>query len=189
LTRWCKTPLLFCLQQLASTIPSQSSSSSSSPSPKKQSKSIIVRASIAHHAEQRQRSLLASVEIRKLLAERSDLLREVNELRMRSTRKGPRSLDRNEEQERERNRVQVFNVETESFMGTSPNDWGEGEETEMVMTEFHAGEITPSAATVGAASFSFPLDVTPFNVASPTPSQVTRLLQHLDDDLLRIAPM
>lgn len=162
-------------QQLSSNIPNQ-------PSTKKQSKSVIVRASIAHHIDQRQRALTASVEIRKLLAERADLLREVNRLRQKMGHGAPRTLDRDQEQIRERDRLQVFAVETENFTDFT------ADQLDTAIEGGTASQIDafPEDGAHVQEPFAIPFDA-PF--ASPTPSQVNRLLQHIDSDLLSIAPV
>lgn len=103
---WGDATLANVPQQLASSIPDQAST-------KNLSKGVIVQASIEHHAVQRQRALTACVEIRRLLAERAELLREVNALRPASA---PRTLERSQEEARSEDRRLVFSVETEHFV-------------------------------------------------------------------------
>jgi hypothetical protein len=174
---------LISFQQLASIIPNQSMS-------KKPSKGVIVRASIAHHGEQRQRALTASVEIRKLLAERGELLREVNSMRQKLGRGGPRTLDRDEEQSRQKDRQDIFDVETERFFdecNTSTLDSTDRDVESQIRTFLDLQQqernipdmlgVPPIDAANAAASFT-----------SPTPSQLTRFLEHVDSDLLHFLP-
>ena len=188
-------------QQLASNIPDESLN-------RKASKGVIVRASIAHHAEQRRRALTASVEIRKLLAERADLLREVNSMRQKWTRNGPRTLNRQEEEMRQQDRQDVFDVETESFVEQQASsstgaattngslildsNAADDDIVEMQIRSFlqlqQQQQQQPADRSVHesycAANHHLNAAFT-----SPTPSQIHRFMENIDNsDLLQLLP-
>lgn len=165
---------------------------------KKPSKGVIVRASIAHHVEQRQRALTASVEIRKLLAERADLLREVNTMRQKLNHRDggaapPRTLDRNEELSRQKDRQGIFDVETECFDNNECCNTTSRRLDSMQIRTFlemqqqqqHQRSAVPDNIFDGAAA---PLPPITDAFTSPTPSQVARFLDHVDSDLLHFLP-
>ena len=142
-----------------------------------------MRASIAHHAEQRQRALTASVEIRKLLAERADLLREVNTLRQKWSRSGPKTLNREEEQARQKDRQEIFDVETECFNERTTSRLDSTDRDTEQITAFL--QLEQERLPHDGASAAPPFDD---SFTSPTPSQITRFLDHVDSDLLQFLP-
>ncbi|KAH7055758.1 hypothetical protein B0J12DRAFT_429662 [Macrophomina phaseolina] len=103
------------------------------------SKSIIVNESIAHHKKQRAERLAAAREIRCFLAEREDLLAEVNSWR---TRFGPIGAELRQGQPLSENARDLLKVEDEVF-GKFPNGFGDNRPSDEEAESYHdAGEIT-----------------------------------------------
>ncbi|UZJ55605.1 hypothetical protein CBS101457_004925 [Exobasidium rhododendri] len=99
---------------------------------------------------------------------------------------GPRTLNRSEEEARQRDRQAVFEVEVEEYSNTTTGRLSSvaDQSAEVQFRSFI--ELEQQNRASQQVAICAPLDA-PFT-SSPTPSQIIRFLEHEDSDFLRFVP-